>query len=421
MLSITWLAIALGPTSDLLGEEPPPELSLGTAFEPLSDSDAALSSVLILATDDDPYRTLHSNAMKRDDEESVASQELWCHELVTQAYRSALKQRPGIAKSIRFQGLPVGLPQEVTGGEPHGQPSRAITFLCDRDYRLLAFSVGVPDEETLLTMIEDADETRLLQKHWADDPSGFRHALVERAKERVSRVYREALAQANGAWLEEPAEPVAASEQLSWVTSPDQLRQATEPFDSVYFADARLRFGLTGAGDARRLLILEQHPQTRRDWCDSLLPLVAEMDVPALCPTLIAGVWGFPPVCFSPDQSDTVELAERISAELEHSTVVLSVNSGQSSPDLQTPVSTAGQTNLQEAWQRLHDLVQQQRFYSVDLSQLSQLTHHLDLKPINVLGPPVRYVIIPAKNRDPVIVRETELPGRFIALLRRSQ
>ena len=54
--------------------------------------------------------------------------------------------------------------------------------------------------------------------------------------------------------------------------------------------------------------------------------------------------------------------------------------------------------------------------------QLTVLIRERELKPINFFSPSMaRYLLVSSNNRLPQIIREQDLPARFLGLLRRAK
>lgn len=132
------------------------------AFSPVSAIDADRTLVLVVITNDDPSMLRSST----EDSPKRVDANLWCAGVFARSLRKAFDFRQDLRGRTVVQSLPVGMPAALTGGQLRNQPARAIVAVCDGSYRLLGFTVGVPDTDGLLTLIEDAEDVRsLLQMH----------------------------------------------------------------------------------------------------------------------------------------------------------------------------------------------------------------------------------------------------------------
>ncbi|MGB7323221.1 MAG: hypothetical protein WBD31_00005, partial [Rubripirellula sp.] len=265
----------------------------GNPFQPVSVSEADNTLVLLLVTNDEP-RASGDTENEADDADNKARRDRrgqdtgiggWCTDVFADAYRDVRRNRPDLKKQIVLQWLPAGLPRELTGGKPDNVPARAMLLVCDGNYRLLSFLVGVPDAADLQALIEDAQEFQLLTGLENESTGSIAIKLAQRSSQRVPRTWR--------AVLEETV--LMMDEELT--KDPiDRIRWLGDRFTGFYLADVRLRFGLNDASDKDRLTVLEQHIQTRKPWSETLIPFLAGIDVEKTWPALVESVWGHQPV-----------------------------------------------------------------------------------------------------------------------------
>lgn len=191
-----------------------------------------------------------------------------------------------------------------------------------------------------------------------------------------------------------------------------------ETFESPYLADVRLRFGLTEAADKTRLVILEQHPQTRMPWCQATLPFIAGGDVSSTWRALVESIWGHPPITVDADAS---ELFAWVDSQLPANAVVLSLTpSGLPGRNPWPPVTEGPRRGMD--WREVHSRAQMHPFRTVDLQQLSLLVRSRGFKETDVFRPSMaRYVLLDPKKRTVQVIRESDPPGRFASLLKRSK
>ncbi|MCG8653797.1 MAG: hypothetical protein MI861_28420 [Pirellulales bacterium] len=244
--------------------------------------------VVIVITNDDPYLAKAQN-------NEVHSCQLWCSDVLSYSIRKTLQRRPDLREKMLFQQLAVGTPPRLSGGNPSNQPARAVVAVCDGDYRLLGLTVGVPDTSDLMTLVEDAQEAQFLRQQQGVDRMKLIGQLAKRSRERVSRMWHDVIEEMIVAFSEEPTENAqAAAPNSSQQTG--RMVLLAEAFEPVYLADVKLRFSLSSAADRDRLLILEQHPETRRDWSEAMIPFCAGEDFLTLWRPLSETTWGMQPI-----------------------------------------------------------------------------------------------------------------------------
>ncbi len=252
-------------------------------FEAISASKASDSLVLILITNEDPFLIQERNdrlskeqkTPKPDDAKKTShNPPVWCSDVLALSYRKTLDRRADLRGRLTLQSIAAGLPKELTGGADRNTPARAVLALCDGNYRLLGLTVGVPDTNELLTLIEDGEDIAAIRQLHSEHPTEMAKLITERSSERLSRLWRGALEETvlamEGDRSDDDTDRAESFE--GW------MRLLSEIFEPVYLADVRLRFGLTDATDQTRLVILEQHPEARRPWCESMIPFIADRD-----------------------------------------------------------------------------------------------------------------------------------------------
>ncbi len=112
---------------------------------------------------DQPIATLEYVQQKTiESKESIAKRDVWCAEVVESSINEILVRRTDLEHTLVLQTIAAGLPSFITGGQPLGEPGRAIVAICDVEGRLLSLGIGVPEPDELLLMVEDADETRAM-------------------------------------------------------------------------------------------------------------------------------------------------------------------------------------------------------------------------------------------------------------------
>ena len=321
---------------------------LGTISSTIDDS----QMVLLVITDDDPFQSKATpQSQPKSDTKQIGGEvvieepPMWCGHLIAKAIGKALKVRPDLSDKLSLQALSAGLPPELTGGSSSNQPRRAIVFLCDTRYRLLAFCVGVPDMDQLLTMIEDAQD---VNQTLSLDPElthhGLVHALIDRNQPRLDRLWRNTLHEVTLAFDAKPGQPIRV---MDLDPTAERILELDATLKPSYEIDVRLRFGLNDANDRRRLVVLEQHPQARLSWCDVLTPFIASFNLIDHWRGLVQSVWGFPPITAD---ADTSNLQTWITEQLLSTSVVLVIGPTRQATSLRWPPATNDRRG--KAWQK---------------------------------------------------------------------
>lgn len=399
--SITWLG------AKSFAEEPAQPIPWTPAMEVISGPDEDRTLVLMLVTNDNAYA-----------EPSYG----WCTAALDRRIPGLLRERPGLRDTLRLQRLPAGLPACLTGGESRSGPGRAIVLVADNDYRLLSFAVGIPSSEELQRIVEDAEQVRsqlaFLQR---ESRAALEEAVAERSAERVRRVWKEAI-EATRDTL-----PGVGDVTDDGVTSYDWSDQAatrvatlTENWESVYLADVVSRFGLTDVSDRQRLVILEQHLETRANWCDAMLPFLAGGDVRALWQPLAEAVWKLPAVRrVEPDTELLLwwdEIADTQPVVISLQPSLLAARQAWPPPQLLAQTGRRGAT-----WTDLQAVIQAQPIKDVSAAQLAALITARGLRDVEIALPSTaRYLFYEPKQKSPLVIREDELPGRYVAKIKRA-
>jgi hypothetical protein len=413
------------------GAEPhDPKPFWNEAFEPISPSAAGAQLVLLVITNDDPYaaeraagsrsdRETNGDADPQDEEPPARSHEnsVWCGPVVAKAVARILTGRPDLEERLRPQALAAGLPRELSGGQPPRIPSQAIVLLCDGYYRLLAFCVGVPDSDQLLTLIEDGEEVQrsmTLQSEWQ-----HRHLvrlLADRNRPGLSRMWRNVLDDLLKS-LDGEAEETEATRETQLV--PGTIHRLAESLRSAYSVDVRLRFGLNDPVAGQRLLILEQHPDVREPWCEVMTPFLAAINITDHWRELAESVWGIPPIIRIDDADHEFEtLNQWITEQLPSSPVLLMVEPPHRMRSLPWPPNSAEKEG--RAWQQLHEQATQLPVRSIHPQDLAFLIRKRSLRPVDVYRPTLaRYVMLRDGDSTPLAIHESDPPGRFATLLQR--
>lgn len=387
------------------------------AFSPISAVDADRTLVFMVITNDDPTIALPP----AEDSPRRIDAKLWCAEVFSRSFRKACDVRQDLRDQTVVQSLPVGMPAALTAGKLRNQPARAIVAVCDGSYRLLGFTVGVPDTDGLLTLIEDAEDVRSLSQMFGKEREKLIAAVAQRSGERIGRTWRGALeemivAMGDGRFDDNADVPGATAQQQA-----GRLTLLSETYQPHYLADVQLRFGLTETADQTRLVILEQHPEARRPWVNATIPFLAGEDFLTLWNPLCESLWGFQPITM--DAADP-ELLQWWDTRIDTEAVVFSLQ-----PPLLArrepwpPVNAATKTNrLALGWKDVQQLVSQLSHRTIDAQQLFTLIHSRQLPPVDIQLPTAaRYLLFEPGKKKALVVREGEPPGRFVGRLKRAK
>lgn len=344
----------------------------------------------------------------------------WCQAVFQRSYLKLMQKRPDLKDRCFVQFLPVGTPRLVTGGNSRNQPQRAFVAICDGDYRLLSLLVGVPSEDELLTMIEDAQEVHSMLELNKADKMKTQSEIADRSSKRMTRLWQDALKEMLVAINAGNANPGGGGDSNANALLPTLGRIAMS-FEEVYLSDVRLRFGLTDFADRTRLVILEQHAEARRPWCEAMMPFVAGTDFTTTWKPLIETVWYAAPVRADADADDLLAWWDTQSKDEQ---LVLSIE-----PPLlvrQTPWPPVDVGSVAEkkglGWRDLQKLVLEFPYRNVDTEQLAVLIRDRGLQPLDLHLPTrTRYLFFEPGKKTPFAIREGDIPGKPIGRLRRAK
>jgi hypothetical protein len=406
-----WCAfLALATT----GDQPVADDTLDwqTAFSPLSAKNTERSLAVILITIDEAIESPTEEGAKLD-------AKLWCRLLFERMYRRSLQARRDLADHCNLQFLPAGVSKSLTAGKPRSRPARAIVAICDAKYRLLSLTVGVPEADEFLTIIEDAQQVRSFLELQGREKGKIAAAIAERSMKRLTRLWRGALKEMLAAvdvGKDDAAEPAAESSELLI----SLLSRIAISFEEVYSVDVKLRFGLTEVTDRRRLVVLEQHPETRRPWCESMMPFVAGSDFTETWIPLTEAVWHTDVVTHD---VDIQELLRWWDTHSQSDTVAVAIEPPLLARQRPWPAVDVGGVADRRGlgWQDLQKLLLEVPFRNIDASELTALIRARDLAPVDITVPTrARYLAYEPGNRKPWAIREGDVPGKHISRLQRT-
>lgn len=393
-------------------------------FEAISASKASDTLVLILITNEDPFVT-QENSDRRNKQRKASKLDatkkanhnppVWCSDILAFSYRKALDRRVDLRGRLKLQSIAAGLPKEITGGTARNTPARGVLALCDGNYHLLGLTVGVPDTDELLTLIEDGQDVAGILDLHERQPTEIVKLIAERSSERLSRLWRGALEETVLAMDGDRGEDDARRDE----SFDGRLRVLSDTFEPIYLADVKLRFGLTDATDQTRLVILEQHTEARRPWCESMIPFIAGSDFLETWGELVESIWGHQPITVEAEADD---LLDWFDLQIKSDSLVLSLRPPFHLQRLPWPPSTGGDKKRGVGWSEVHSRALEHPFRSVDARQLAVLIRARDLDVVDIQQPSLaRYLFIEPKRKRPMIVREADPPGRFAGILNRTK
>ncbi|TWU60334.1 hypothetical protein Poly51_06090 [Rubripirellula tenax] len=414
LVAILFAALAVSLAHTSLGQTPIDDddvVDWRKPMEPISETESDKTLVLLLITNDEPIA-------KRDQDNKEAARPVygWCTEVFADSFRAVRRLRPDLRTKVSLQWLPVGLPPELTGGRVDNGTARSVVLLCDGQYRLLSFLVGVPDATQLQTLIEDGQEYQSMRDLGELRRDEIVAAIANRNSQRINRMWR-SLLEENVIAMEgnvgDAPDPKAAIDD----DAEQRISVLNERFGDAYLADVRLRFDVKSAADAPRLTTLEQHIETRRPWCECMTPFLAGVSMEKNWATLVEWIWGHQPI---QGEADEPEWINQISALGKTETFVFSVRPPLMFRHLPWPPPTGDTTRAGEVWNRVHALATSAQYREIDLQQLYEIVRSSDMPSINVRGSSLlRYVILPAGKNKLLPVFQDSNPGRVAGLLKR--
>ena len=350
----------------------------------------------------------------------------WCE----RSFRRSVARIPAgyfnPAAPIQFQHWAIGLPPIVTGGG--GQDiERAISIVTDGQYRVLALSVGVPDGDDLTRLIEDAEDTRLLMRRYSTERNEMTQQLADRTRGRLTRMWQIELDERLAALGETDVDPVTdLLVQTELLTSKVtlQLVPIASQLQGVYLKDVQMRFGLTDASDLKRLVILEQHSDTRAAWATTLLPFIVGADLRLLYTDIAEIVWHrsvMPIERSDQDATSATTLADWVLQRGDNNSFAFRISAplmSQRDPSQRFEVAdVARRRGL--GWQDLDDAINAGPIRQVTPGELAAWLSQTQGKPLDLEHPTrVRFLFFRSSKDSPYPIREGSPPGRAITMIR---
>lgn len=413
----------------LYGQEAkdPCPLNWQPSFSTISASKADNALVLLVITNADPFlkqddapenepNAPANQAAPDQNKTPLATPDIWCATTLTDACRHLIQARPDLEDRLQLQSVSAGIPLQLSDGVPQNRPERAIVLVCDGNYRMLAIRIGVPDNEDLITLVEDAEDVRAIRELNPDNPKRVVEEVTLRNEKRLSRLWKtattELLKEMDGS-LDVDTDPNFKK------ASNGRVHRICSALEPTYLADVELRFGLSDAADRTRLVVLEQHTEPRLPWCESATPLLVGVDVSIRWRELVESLWGH--VATAPGD-DHRQLLEWYDTNLKSGAVVFMLQPPIHRRHFPWPPVTAPGTRRGITWQQVHDLALEHSFRQVDAGELAALIRDRDLRPVDIMTPSIaRYLMISPGSDMMNVVREQDPPGRFASQLKRSK
>ncbi|MCO8121384.1 hypothetical protein NHH03_06515 [Stieleria sp. TO1_6] len=411
-----WLLIGHFCCITVGAADPPPapadELIFREPFSGLSASEIESKLIVFLITDEDPFLWSKAKLERADKNRLGGGPDVWCGGDFRQSFAKMVEERPDLKDRIIAQRIVAGLPSNLTGGNARSLPPRVMIAICDGNYRLLNLCVGMPDGPGLIQVLEDAEENRALLELNDQDPEKLGLAISQRTRNRVRRIYDQALTQLheNTAWDDSLGQIDSA-----WIAKFGRLAVELQP---VYLLDVKLRFSLSDLNDLIRLIVLEQHTETRRNWCDTIAPYVVGRPLREIINPLVDVIWATPSVVHV-ETSEHTDVLRWFSSRRENVTLVLAIepaliDRGQVWP----PPNISGNRNARQDWAALETAMSKHPFRTVDAEELAVVLRENDEMPIDLNLPSrTRYIIFEPGKKKMFLIREGDLPGKFIQRL----
>ncbi|TWU04642.1 hypothetical protein Pla52nx_000904 [Stieleria varia] len=362
----------------------------------------------------------------------------WCGLAIEDTVAKLLKRRPDLKDRFVIQHARLGLTTELIGGLAPPPGRRVLLVMLDREHRLLGFTLGVPELETLHALVEDAEEvsqqislsTRQGSENVLpmDPATALTELLMDRANSRLNRSWQTALASAKQT-LKNPfgAEPEPIEDEDNAKPGEQSFKRkhlsdVVSFFRPVYQIDLTLRFGPSVTAEPVRQIQVEQHTETAQLFCDSLLPFLAGADMNALFVDFASVMWSQPVVT---KESDTEDWGTWWMEQPEGEMVVITIvpDLGMQKKALLADSATATLKGRGIGWTELQKLLEQDgSFQSISISGLATLLRDQNLAPIQLTVPSfARYLVFKDKTAEPVVIREGDLPAKHFTRIKRWQ
>lgn len=399
------------------------DFSWTTSLDEPASATADEALVVVLVTND-----VYAEPVKTSKGRSISREPCWCERSLR---RSAAKIPAGYwnpSAPIQFQHWPMGLPPIITGGTASGEAGRAIMFVTDGRYRILAMSVGVPEGDDLTRLIEDAEDSRLLLRRHSTDPNELIRQLADRTRGRLNRLWQIELDRHLAALGEGDSEPIldVVDETERYTAGLKlQIGAIAGKLQAVYLKDAQMRFGLTDATDLDRLIILEQHATTRAPWVTIMLPFLVGGDLRLLSTDLVEIVWDrwvMPVETPGKKKKEAAALADWVSQHGDRLSFAFRIVPPLMSERSQTQLVDDVARRRGSGWQDLDDAVNAGPTRQVTVGELAGWLTQTNGKPVDLQRPSrVRILFFRSAKDSPYPIRDGSAPGRATTMIRQVQ
>ena len=385
-------------------------LTWQTPFSPVSGQDAKDQMVVLLITNDDPF------AKPADDKKAEVP--IWCDSIFARAYRKLIRERPELEKRLVLQKRAAGMPEQLSSDASRNNPSRAIVAVTDANYRLLELGVGVPDSDTLTTLIENAEESAMFIGMHEGESQKIVEAVAQRSGRKLTRTWKTVLDELVTILNDDDDDAGTVQTKESLLS---HIGRVGESLESVYLSDVKLRFALSDSKDVVRLAILEQHLEARAPWCKSMLPFVMLNDFGQTWRPLTEVVWKQTPII---DQPTDQSLLDWWDANAKRDVVILAIEPPILAKARKWPPvgvdAVADKRGM--GWHDLQKLLVEKPYRVIDAQQLASLIRQRKLPSVELNGSGrLRYLMIkPIANRV-TLIRESDVPSKFIGVLKRTK
>lgn len=398
------------------------DFSWSVALDAPTQETAQDSLIVVIVTNDVPAEQIRPSKKR-----TVTREMCWCERSLR---RSAAKIPAGFtapSAPIQFQHWAIGLPPILTGGMASGDVGRAMVFITDGQYRILAMSVGVPEGDDLTRLIEDAEDTRLLLRRHGTDPNELIKELADRTRGRLNRIWHIELDRQLAALGDGDSESITnVFDEMERHTDSTRLQigAIVGKLQGVYLKDVQMRYGLTDATDLDRLVILEQHAATRAPWVTILVPFLVGADLRVLYTDLAEIVWDrwvMPVETPSEHKKEAAALADWISQRGDRGSFAFRI-----SPPLMIERAQNQQLDVargrSSGWKDLEDAINAGPIRQVTLSELAGWLTQTNSQPVELQRPSrVRVLFFRSAKDSPYPIREGSPPGRAVTMIRQVQ
>lgn len=344
----------------------------------------------------------------------VVRNAVWCQRSIATALRRAQEVRPGLSKELKVSYLPAGEPRILQAARPDHDAKRVIVMCCSSDDRLLGLLVGVPSHDDLLQLIEDSQEAALIASFADQDSVWPDQALTDRSRQRLPRRWRLLFDQL----LTDQAggKERFTRRDLAEIVTTTHLESLCQTLLPVYLKDCQMRFALEPPIDTKRLITVEQHCETRSYWCQTMIPLIAGVDVEQHWTDLAKVVWGVKPY----DRNQDVEpVLQWLKAKPDQARFMAITRPGEAE-QLDWFENAQIEPQLAMRWREAVGAINGDDFRTVSSGELAMWLKQVQLPAVDLSLPSrVRYVVVEPGQKRVRLIRQAESPSRLLQFAER--